>query len=131
MPYQIRKVRQHPYYHHPQVGIASPGSRRVVRVDEGIAEILIALWELNIATRFSCQGSASERAYVVFGDVDSAKALRKIITRPGWEWTHETLRTSPTGASREWISVEVPHTQLADLRRAVVGAAAGKTRRAA
>lgn len=50
---------------HPQVGLTSEYGVHA-HVDVGIAQLVTACWDLDIATTNSCQGGADEHAYLAF-----------------------------------------------------------------
>ncbi|MGW1740490.1 hypothetical protein ACWCPQ_16960 [Nocardia sp. NPDC001965] len=70
---------------HPQVEVDG------IEVDEGMRDLLVALWKLELDTQFSCQGepdsftpnqpySGNKAAHIVFGDISHAyKFLTKTL----------------------------------------------------
>jgi hypothetical protein len=54
-------------------------------VDEGLAPLLELVWAAGIDTQFSCQGTPSGNASIVFPDVDSALRFMSItMERSHW-----------------------------------------------
>lgn len=64
-----------------------------VKVDEGIAELLEALWSHGMVTEFSCQGEHGRLAHICFARTADA---RRFMQAPG-----EFLIT--VGESRAWV----------------------------
>jgi hypothetical protein len=76
-----------------------------VEVDEGIRELLEALWSRGMATEFSCQGQHDALAHICF---TRAADAQRFIEAPG-----EFLVT--VGESRAWVDFSA-HL-IADLTR--------------
>ena len=77
-----------------------------VEVDEGIAELLEALWSRGMVTEFSCQGEHGELAHICFARAADA---HRFISAPG-----EFLIT--VGEScRAWV--DFPAHLIGDLTR--------------
>lgn len=85
---------------HRQV-IASNG----VEVDEGIRELLEALWSRGMLTEFSCQGEHGELAHICFARAADA---RRFAQGPG-----DFLIT--LGESRAWV--DFPAHLIGELTR--------------
>jgi hypothetical protein len=77
-----------------------------IEVDEGIAELLEAVWSRGMATEFSCQGERGKLAHICFARPSDA---RRFMQAPG-----EFLIT--VGESRRtWV--DFPAHLIADLTR--------------
>jgi hypothetical protein len=76
-----------------------------VEVDEGIRELLEALWSHGMVTEFSCQGEHGELAHICFARAADA---RRFMEAPG-----EFLIT--VGESRAWV--DFPAHLIGDLAR--------------
>jgi hypothetical protein len=76
-----------------------------VHVDEGIRDLLEALWSRGMETEFSCQGDHDGLAHICF---TRAVDARRFMTAPG-----EFLIT--VGESRAWV--DFPAHLIADLTR--------------
>jgi len=80
---------------HPQVDVEG------IEVDEGMADLLLALWKLGLDTQFSCQGHLDKfvpyssfghdyAAQIVFSDIDQAvKFLKKSAELMGYQGLNE------------------------------------------
>lgn len=90
-----RYVPTHPQVH-TSIGVA---------VDEGVRDLLEALWAHGMATEFSCQGNEAGMAHVCFARI--ADAVR-FAAGPG-----DTAVTA--GERRAWV--DFPAEQLDDLTR--------------
>ena len=76
-----------------------------VEVDEGIRDLLEALWSRGMVTEFSCQGEHGELAHICFARAADA---RRFMAAPG-----EFLITF--GESRAWV--DFPAHLIAELTR--------------
>jgi hypothetical protein len=76
-----------------------------VEVDEGIRDLLEALWSRGMATEFSCQGEHGELAHICFARVADAS---RFMEAPG-----DFLIT--LGESRAWV--DFPAHLIGELTR--------------
>ena len=74
-----------------------------VDVDEGIRDLLEALWSRGMVTEFSCQGDRDEPAHICFA---SAEDAWRFMEAPG-----DFLITQ--GETRAWV--DFPAHQIAEL----------------
>jgi|GEM_PF-4017611 hypothetical protein len=90
--YATERYRSDP---HPQVEVEG------IEVDEGMADLLLALWKLGLDTQYSCQGHVDKFApydtfghsyasQIVFSSIDHAvKFLKKSTELMGYDGLHE------------------------------------------
>jgi hypothetical protein len=98
---------------HRQTAIYDPSSSRAIEVDEGIAPLLKALWDLGITTCNSCQENKPGIAWIEFLAAEDAEAFLTCIissldpvNRPDADdWLYSKIM----GANGEWQYAAHPH----------------------
>ncbi|MBL7497999.1 hypothetical protein I6A84_01410 [Frankia sp. CNm7] len=93
---------------HPQVTLWHAG--RPIQVDEGIAELIAALWAAGVDTRYSCQGGlppdlGDPLAYVAFTEEALARFDALVPDQPT-HWERETATIS------RFIAVRFPPSDI-------------------
>jgi hypothetical protein len=64
---------------HPQVHVAS----LAVCLDEAVAPLVVALWDIGIRTEWSCQGDDEHPAHLVFASLEDARTFYAVVDRAG------------------------------------------------
>lgn len=111
----------------------------VVSVDEGIAELLAAMWAVGISTLNSCQGHVDDYVYVVLADMSDLQKLLSYVSlgslavnimnddvgapdsspEEEWRWRYRLRPVHPNGVG-DWkfiVSVEFPPDQIPEVVR--------------
>lgn len=58
---------------HTTINIKLPDSTTIIKVDEGIADLITTCWSIGISTENCCEGSEiDDRAYIMFSSVKEA-----------------------------------------------------------
>jgi hypothetical protein len=105
-PPLLRLAGMHPSVHR-QVGISY--RRRVAFVDEGVADLIRALWAAAIDTDYSCQGGLNPlwgpqgtAGYVAFGDALAGRRLSAMLPvdlAARLTWERRVVRFQPEDIS--------------------------------
>jgi hypothetical protein len=88
---------------HLQVVVWCPWRGYAIEVDEGIAPMLRWLWDHDVRTRYSCEGSQREPAWIDLGCAENVERFVAVMPlRPGRRsWQIKGSRVSFSPALRE------------------------------
>lgn len=123
---------------HQEVKVQHPDGT-VLSVDEGVADLLTAMWEVGIRTVNSCQAHVDDLVYVVLADMDDlGRLLHKVklgqlavnimnddVGAPDsspeedWRWRYRLRPVDPNGPG-PWayiVSVEFPPSHIREVIR--------------
>ncbi len=98
---------------HRQIAIYEPSLNRAVEVDEGIAPLLKAIWDLGITTCNSCQENKPGIVWIEFLAAEDAEVfLTRIVSRldpvnrpDADDWLYSRIM----GANGDWQYTAHPH----------------------
>lgn len=124
---------------HREVAVEHPRRVGPFMIDEGIAELLAAMWHAGIDTVNSCEGHVDDLVYVVLADLADLDRLLRLVSlgtlavnvmnddvgapdsspEEPWRWRYRLRPVHPNGPGpwRFIVSVEFPPAQIPEIVR--------------
>lgn len=124
--------------HHAEVPVVHPDGS-TLQVDEGVADLLSAMWGAGISTINSCQDHVDGLVYVVLSDMADQQRLHSLVSlgslavnimnddvgapdsspEEDWRWRYRLRPVHPNGAGawRYIVSVEFPPAHIPEVIR--------------